>query len=193
MLIDHIGAVLYPEIIWFRVIGRISFPLYAYLIAEGAIHTKNKLKYTQRLLLFAFISQIPYMLAFNTFAPNILFTLVVGLLFIKPKFINVLILCGLGYFLPLDYGTFGVLLPLLFTYFRTNKKAGSIVIVTLLALYTERYAIGPSLQPLALFGVLLAFYLPSIEAVKSFTVNRWFFYWFYPAHLVILFIFSFRY
>ena len=45
MLIDHIGAVLFPQIEILRIIGRIAFPIFAYMIAEGCVHTKSKKKY----------------------------------------------------------------------------------------------------------------------------------------------------
>ena len=48
MLIDHIGVILLPQITLFRVIGRISFPIFAFMIAEGCAHTKNKLRYFYR-------------------------------------------------------------------------------------------------------------------------------------------------
>lgn len=65
MLIDHIGAVLFPEIIILRIIGRISFPLFAYCLVVGFQYTSNIKKYALRLLLFSIVSQPIYVLVFN--------------------------------------------------------------------------------------------------------------------------------
>lgn len=83
MLLDHIGVILveswglFPSVVFsaLREIGRVSFPLFAFTIANGWVYTKNKERYFGRMLLFAIISQIPYSLAFyptNTmrFEPN---------------------------------------------------------------------------------------------------------------------------
>lgn len=88
MLIDHVGLFFFPDISLFRIIGRLSFPLFAWLIANGAYHTKNIDKYLLRLGIFAVISQIPYTLAHrlldSDFARlNILFTLFLGLFAVK--------------------------------------------------------------------------------------------------------------
>ena len=65
MLIDHIGAV-FPEYTpaFFRWIGRIAFPIYAYMIAQGCRRTKNINKYLLRLGVFALVSEIPFDMAF---------------------------------------------------------------------------------------------------------------------------------
>jgi len=85
MVIDHVGVFLFPDIQLLRMIGRISFPLFAWLIANGAMHTKNINNYLKRLLMFAIISQIPFILAMRLVEPNfwelnILFTLAIGLM-----------------------------------------------------------------------------------------------------------------
>jgi hypothetical protein len=68
MLIDHAGAV-FPDYLpsYFRWIGRISFPVYASLIARGCVYTKNRLRYMIRLGVFALISEIPFDLAFGQY------------------------------------------------------------------------------------------------------------------------------
>lgn len=60
MLIDHVGVLLLPQLRILRTIGRIAFPIFAYMIAKGYRHTSNRQKYQIRLLIFGLISQIPY-------------------------------------------------------------------------------------------------------------------------------------
>ena len=60
MLIDHIGAKLLPQFFILRIIGRLSFPIFAYLVAVGAKRTRDLDIYISRMLIFALISQIPF-------------------------------------------------------------------------------------------------------------------------------------
>ena len=57
MIIDHVGFVFFPEMIIFQIIGRLSFPLYAYLIALGYSRTKNSIIYFFRVLVLAIVSR----------------------------------------------------------------------------------------------------------------------------------------
>lgn len=87
MLIDHIGLFFFPGVPIFRIIGRISFPLFSFLVANGARYTKNIYGYLYRLFSFALLSQIPYFLANSKINEppnklNVLFTLSLGLLVI---------------------------------------------------------------------------------------------------------------
>ena len=69
MLIDHIGAAFFPGQVWMRIVGRISFPLFAYCLAVGACYTRNMPRYLLRVFLMALISQPPYVLALNHVSP----------------------------------------------------------------------------------------------------------------------------
>lgn len=65
MFTDHTGAVLFPDEMIFRMIGRAGFIFYCFFMVQGVIHTRNKEKYFKRVLIMAFISEIPYNLAFE--------------------------------------------------------------------------------------------------------------------------------
>lgn len=132
MFIDHVGAIFFPSVLWYRTIGRLSFPLFAYLIADGMDKTHHQGKMIARLLIFALISQIPYSLAFVnqlwSWNLNVFFTLGLGAICcliagqsyvfknINTKWQKVLktlliFLCaGLAHLLHTDYSYYGVLM-----------------------------------------------------------------------------------
>lgn len=193
MIIDHVGLVFFPESTFMRVLGRIAFPIFAYHIAKGFIHTSSKLNYISRLLIFAGISQIPYMFLLQTYDFNILFTLFLSVVLIscihyKKWYWTILI--GLVVIIPqytplpsFEYTWYGLVMPLLFYLFADSKRKLIIYqsILTLLFVILESEA---AIQMFAILGVLLCLYFP-INKFKIY-LNKYFFYWFYPVHLTIL-------
>ena len=155
MLIDHTSVAYFGQTTLFNVIGRIAFPIFAFQISEGYIHTKNLKKYLLRLFCFAIISQVPFMLFdsmfTNNFSFNIFGTLFVGLLAIllydkisnctfeltKDKkfnltinkifgFIPAILLCIVSEVCCFDYGFWGVAIIFLFYFFK-NDKLGMVI------------------------------------------------------------------
>ena len=134
MIIDHIGLFFFPGAILPRVIGRLSFPLFAWLISNGAHHTRNARNYLTRIFLLAVISQIPFIAANrlidNSFRNlNVVFTLFLGLAAIelikttKKKFLWVMIFAfaaAIAQFFNTEYGATGVISIVIFYIFYNN-------------------------------------------------------------------------
>ena len=80
MVCDHVGAVFFPNIGLFRDIGRLSFPLFAWLLTQGERYTRNFKQYLLRLVFLGLISQPLYLLALSGTKLNTLFTVFLGLI-----------------------------------------------------------------------------------------------------------------
>ena len=84
MLVDHMGATLFPYALWMRCVGRLAFPVFCFLIAEGCAHTRDKKRYAARLLAFAVLSEPAFDLMhgvwFTMDYQNVLWTLLAGAL-----------------------------------------------------------------------------------------------------------------
>lgn len=84
MLLDHIGATLLPEQEWLRGVGRLAFPIFAFMIVEGYYHTRSLKRYVMRLLIFALIAEVPFDMMVSGSpiylgAQNVLWTFLMGL------------------------------------------------------------------------------------------------------------------
>ena len=171
------------------VIGRIAFPFFCFFIVQGFMHTRNRMKYALRLFIFAFISEVPFdLVSSNTiFDPNyqnVFFTLFLGLaaLIIIEKFANqpfiriagVLLCIFAAKFLRTDYDIFGVILIILMYFVRFNKFQNLMVGMS------TRFFYGFYYQMTA----FVLMYLYNGERGKGF---KYFFYAFYPVHLLLIY------
>lgn len=203
MLVDHAAAVLlpyrHPAYMPMRVIGRLAFPIYCFLLVEGFLHTRDPYRYAGRLAIFALISELPFDWAlfgsvWNPQYQNVFFTLCLGMLsmIFYEKYMRKgnTLLCGLALFLPAlaayllktDYGAEGVVLILLFYLFRDNWQAAFLGVGVLLVLMGQVEA----------WGVLSLVFIFLYNGQKGSTgLPRFVFYGFYPVHLLILGILNF--
>lgn len=196
MLIDHIGYIMFPSIITYRIIGRGAFPLFSWLIAEGYIHTKDVKKYLVRLLIFATLYDIPFIifpklvLDVQKDVLNIFFTLFLGLIAIYLydkennkilKIIKIAVIAMLAQIIRSDYGFYGVITIFLFYYNKNDFKKMALSQSTLNIVY---FIITPSIQIISLIS-LIFIYLYNNEQGKKI---KWFFYLFYPVHLIFIYV-----
>ena len=211
MLIDHIGYMLGRDsIILFtllgrqvtlytlmRLIGRLAFPIFAFLIAEGYQHTRSRVRYGITLLIFAVVSEVSYDLFrsgvwFSVDNQNVFFTLLLGYIGIcayerlKDRWFlrvsAILILLVTSYFLRSDYGISGFCFIMLMYALRDRELLRDVAGIMILS----------SKWKAALAFIPLAFYNGKRGFIKG-PIAKYAFYLFYPLHLLILYFIKIRY
>lgn len=222
MCIDHAGAVLLengllPKItssvlagssydyltndylLWYhlsiicRLIGRLAFPLYCFLLVEGFLHTKNLIRYALRLGILALLSELPFDLSiygtcFNLQHQNVFFTLLFGLLVLygmnymeikhpHRRILPYLVIFGgmlASSFFRTDYDAFGILLIVMLYLLRENRRMQCIVGAVC--------TIWEGSAPLAFIPI--RFY----NGERGKQGSKYFYYLFYPLHLLLLYL-----
>jgi hypothetical protein len=218
MLCDHLWGTIITGNDWLTCIGRLTFPIYAFMIVEGYFHTKNLKKYVLRLLLFAVISEIPFNLAMGSslFFPihqNVLWSFLISIGFIhwnekvKEKQLWKRILVGLaticiGYLVGIvtfvDYYNAGIFMVLVFYFFRGKKwwcYLGQFICLWYInfemlgGLSYEIDILGQThfiaRQGLALLALIPIWLYKGKQGYHSKPL-QYFYYVFYPLHLLIL-------
>lgn len=208
MLIDHIGAscieatyitaaqtpsrILQLDMV-LRLIGRLAFPIFCFLLVEGFLHTHDVRKYVERLFLFGFLSEVPFDLAFfrtpfHWGHQNVYWTLALGVLAmaLMQKFQDAdgniawkgrfaaLGCAVLAQLLNTDYGAIGVALIVALYLTRNNRKYQCIIGAVMMLFEIT--------APLAF--VLIWFYNGQRGRCPQWA--KWAFYLFYPVHLAVL-------
>ncbi|WP_277236881.1 TraX family protein [Merdimonas faecis] len=191
MALDHTGAVLYPSQIWLRCLGRIAFPIFCFLIVEGFFHTHDVRRYMGRLGVFALISEIPYDLAFRGVPleyahQNVFFTLLIGIGMMvllernrewPVKAVILLLAMWLAVLIRSDYNFRGVLLIFVFYIFHESRWLA----VTAGGFWNFLYQ-----GVIQKYGVLSVLPLALYNGERG-RKMKYFFYIFYPAHLLLLY------
>lgn len=210
MLCDHLQLTLLPDLPILRCVGRLAFPLFAFMAVEGYLHTRSLKKYLLRLLMLAVISEIPFDLlvsgsVFDPMHQNVIWTIILGLCCIrafenisadlKKMLSAVVIIASLAAAIiaRVDYSSAGVLTLLAFYAFRGNTvrcrlmQLLSLAFINLVLLGGIGFAFP--YQALAVLSLpIIWLYDGSQGPHNGFikTAN----YLFYPAHMLILALFS---
>ena len=205
MLIDHIAAVFLPweQALPLRIVGRIAFPIFCFLLAEGAHYTRNPLKYGLRLLIGVILAELPFDLLFfgklTWEHSSVMVTLFLGLLAIVSmqklpqwwlKVPAIVVSTIVAEALGTDYGGLGVLL-MLGMYLARDAKFPAITRAVVLLVVSWAFGSYPASVasdlaiPIQMFSLLalIPIELYSGKKLIANPVMKWGFYLFYPVHI----------
>lgn len=229
MLMDHIGYVLvypmyqqvsivggngiagakmlYTGYLLLRCIGRLSFPIFAFLLVEGFHHTRNRKKYALRLVIGALLAEIPFNLVVSgspvwRYKQSIMITLLLGFFALLAmerckklawKPVVMLPFALLAYLLKTDYGWAGVLLIALFELSRYAYNRNLVRFCGMLVLFhymsSMMLTLGNFSIPMQALGALSMLFIAAYDGRKctNSRIIQWAFYLFYPVHLLVLY------
>lgn len=209
MIIDHIGVMIFPNALWLRCLGRISLPIFAYMIAEGCKYTRSPIKYFLRIFILGALCQAVYFFAVGTLylSTVVSFAFSVAAIFSIKGMLSEKsgrrerILCGAALALILllmltlrfppkalqplgillDYGIFPFLIPILL-YFIPSKEWRICALIPLLYLLSLNYE-WEQLLAFAALPILLLY-----NGQKGKRNLKYLFYIAYPLHLGLIFL-----
>ncbi|MBQ6559565.1 MAG: hypothetical protein IJL85_01910 [Erysipelotrichaceae bacterium] len=198
MVFDHVGDIFIPDQEWMRIVGRIAMPLFAFAVAEGYIHTRDRKKYLLRMLVMGMISEIPFDLVLfgkplEFTHQNIMMTFayaIIGLMCYEkiadhktlsiPGLLILLLFVISSLFLCLDYNI--IALAVIYTFYLLRKKPLWLRTIVAMLFYYAFRNVG-----IYRFGLLgfLPIFLYNGQRGKGF---KWLFYCFYPGHLLLIYL-----
>ena len=205
MTCDHVGKLLLPQVEILQIFGRLAFPIFAYMIAEGCVHTKSKKKYFFSMFGLAVLCQSVYFFAMDSLYQCVLVTFSMSILLIylldnarkKRKvlgylgfglgLVTVAIICIMfpwiliGTDFAIDYGMLGVLLPV-GIYIGRNRKEKLAIMIFILALLGVRYGL------VQWYGLLAPIFLAMYNGERGKLKMKHLFYIYYPLHLIGIYL-----
>ncbi len=215
MLIDHIGLMLLPQFEILRIIGRISFPIFAFMIAEGCKYTRNKLRYFLGIFVLGVACQLVYFILFKSLYMSVLisFSVAIPVVYalqymkksIKGNSSAIKRILSVAIFLAsvtaayvfnvifnVDYGFFGCMLPVFASVFSDESDlSGVLKKIDLNLIRVVMTGIGVLLFA-TYYGGIRYFSLFSLLFLLLYSGKRgkwnlkYFFYTFYPLHLAVI-------
>lgn len=224
MLLDHIGAVIVMDCFekavgadrgvlldlyeLLRTVGRLAFPIYCFLLVEGSVHTRNPRRYGLRLLVAAWLAEIPYDLAlYGSISwehQNVMVTLLLGFVMLEAMKIAPRLWMRLLLLVPFlylaewagsDYGADGILLIGMFALTRELPHQGLVRFLGIWCVFSPFHLMAlnwvggfaVTVQELAAFAAIPIGMYDGSKRTKSRAV-QWGFYLFYPVHLLVLYL-----
>mgnify|MGYP002732544375 CR=1 FL=1 len=203
MLLDHAGILLFPRLEILRILGRIAFPIFAFMIAEGCRYTRNKLRYFLMVFGLGVACQLVYYVTSGDTYLNILLTFSCAILLIyllqaagrtqnwKQQFLwsaifaaGVFLALGMTQILTIDYGFWGIMTPVFAAFSLGKGKTGSKLPVLMTAV--GLIFLGADLGGIQHYALLAIPLLLLYNGQRGKANLKYFFYFFFPVHLAVL-------
>lgn len=205
MTCDHVGKELLPQYPVLQVLGRLAFPIFAFMIAEGCLYTKNKKKYLMFIVVLAVLCQVVYYVAMGSLYQCVLVTFSISIILIfitkkamETKTIQSKMILAVAYLvaffvceilpqmLPqtdfqVDYGILGVLLPVV-VYFAPNKILRNVFTTVMLVF------LSLDMQGVQWYGLLAVPLLIGYNGERGKIKLKKLFYIYYPVHLAAIYL-----
>lgn len=203
MLLDHAGILLFPQVRLLRILGRLAYPIFAFMIAEGCRYTKNRLRYFLMVFGLGIACQLVYYFASGDTYLNILLTFSCSILLIyalqeahkvqtpaKQALWSALFAAeflaayGINQVLTIDYGFWGMMTPVLAAFALGKGKTGRFLPV--LMMLAGLILLAADLKGIQHYGLLAIPLLLLYNGQRGKINMKYFFYIFYPVHLAVL-------
>lgn len=206
MTLDHAGKLLWPGCVWMQVVGRLAFPIFAYMVAEGCTYTKKRKKYLGIMAGLAFVCQLVYLVAKGSLYQSVLvsFTLSIVLIYIVDwakgtgkvwlALVLAVVSYGTAWFLSvelpvvlwrtdynIDYGFAGILLVVGIYYAKGHLAKLAMATVMLAVL-------GITFEGIQWYGLLALPLLALYGGERGKHKLKYLFYIYYPAHLAVVYL-----
>ncbi|MBQ4282755.1 MAG: hypothetical protein IJB96_02370 [Lachnospira sp.] len=207
MTCDHLGKQVFPDIVILQIVGRLAFPIFAYMIAEGCCYTRNMKKYFGMTAAVALVCQIIYFVAMGSLYMCVMVTFSLSIVLIalikearKRKSVLLWLVFGLAvavtFFLCtivpnlptgtdfyIDYGIIGVMLPVVIYVYeeRLTKLVATSLMLVLLGTY---------LGGVQWWGLLSVPFLAVYNGCRGKMHLKYIFYVYYPVHLGVIYLIS---
>ena len=202
MLLDHAGILLFPHVKLLRILGRLAYPIFAYMIAEGCRYTKNRLRYFLLVFGLGVGCQVVYYFTGGDMYLNILLTFSLSILLIymlqemyraehwKKEFrwsalfaVGVFLVLVINRFFTVDYGFWGIMVPVFVSFAHVRKYP---YWASVLLLGIGLVLLASDLGGIQHYALLVLPILLLYNGRRGKCNMKYFFYVFYPVHLAVL-------
>lgn len=215
MTCDHVGYMLFPELIIFRIIGRIAFPIFAYFMAIGSVYSKKPLKRLLQIFILGVVCEVVYIIYDGAWYGNILLTFSCSalLIYILRTFENLLydknllyilfavlfiisfsVIYYIDYAFGVDYGFIGIMLPVIVSipYLKClDKKINKSNILNATLLSKILFIIGLVIlvindSKIMMYSLITIPLILLYNGTPGKIKLKYFFYLYYPIHMLII-------